>query len=610
MSMSVNAASSSSTSRNPSARQNRLATSSGMSVRSGHLGLGQAVPGRDQHAVDDQQVEDVVLDGPVDLLVGAAQIEQQEAHPGQGLDPVDVRVLVLGVGRVVRHPPTLGRVTPCGVRSTGAYTGRVDPPRSAPGEHRPRPGARGPSWYPIKAFHEAKGRLDHALTASERADLARSMAAQVVEAAAPLPVAVVCDDNEVADWARVRGALVVWEPGRGLNGAVEAGVEHLRDAGVAHVTVSHADLPRAEPHRRRGLGAGHHPGARPLRQRHQRDRRPDRRRLPVLLRAGLVRPAPGRGRTDSACRCGCSTSPTWPGTSTSPATWSRRPPRASLLRDRRRPGPRIPLRSGRRPDSRPATSSTRRPSPSTCQRRRSRWPSAPTPTTSSSAPGPRSPSGRRPGAASTTSSSPTAPRAVGTPTTTSGVWWRARMQECREAAARIDGTTATDGDRVRFLGAVDGELVNDIDARREVARVIREVRPDVLFGHDPWRRYRLHPDHRAAGFLTLDALVAARDPHFFPELGARAAPPDGPPAVGSRSPQPRRAHGGLRRRQGRCPDVPPQPAWRAPWVSPPHDGPATSARQMLAARIGWQLAQHGAVAGLDSGEAFHLIDQL
>ena len=114
--------------------------------------------------------------------------------------------------------------------------------------HRPDPdlglGQRA-VLVPIKAFHEAKGRLDHALTAAERSALARSMAAQVLEAAAPLPVAVVCDDLDVADWARARGALVVWEPGRGLNGAVEAGVNHLRDAGVAQVTVSHADLPRA-----------------------------------------------------------------------------------------------------------------------------------------------------------------------------------------------------------------------------------------------------------------------------------------------------------------------------------------------------------------------------
>jgi LmbE family N-acetylglucosaminyl deacetylase len=45
------------------------------------------------------------------------------------------------------------------------------------------------------------------------------------------------------------------------------------------------------------------------------------------------------------------------------------------------------------------------------------------------------------------------------------------------------------------------------------------VRPDVVLGHDPWRRYRLHPDHRNAGFLVTDGIVAARDPHFFPEQG-------------------------------------------------------------------------------------------
>ena len=54
-----------------------------------------------------------------------------------------------------------------------------------------------------------------------------------------------CDDNEVAEWARARGALVIWEPGRGLNGAVEAGVDHLARLGVTQVTVAHADLPRA-----------------------------------------------------------------------------------------------------------------------------------------------------------------------------------------------------------------------------------------------------------------------------------------------------------------------------------------------------------------------------
>ena len=117
-----------------------------------------------------------------------------------------------------------------------------------PGVHQPDRGlglgARA-VLVPIKAFHEAKRRLDHTLSASERSELARAMAARVLDAAAPLPVAVVCDDNDVADWARERGALVVWEPGRGLNGAVEAGVDHLRAAGVRQITVSHADLPMA-----------------------------------------------------------------------------------------------------------------------------------------------------------------------------------------------------------------------------------------------------------------------------------------------------------------------------------------------------------------------------
>lgn len=98
---------------------------------------------------------------------------------------------------------------------------------------------------PVKAFSVAKQRLGSALPDETRRALVRRMAERVVAAAAPLPVAVVCDDNEVADWARVRGALVVWEPGRGLNGAVEAGVGHLAAMGVEWVTVAHGDLPRA-----------------------------------------------------------------------------------------------------------------------------------------------------------------------------------------------------------------------------------------------------------------------------------------------------------------------------------------------------------------------------
>ena len=49
--------------------------------------------------------------------------------------------------------------------------------------------------------------------------------------------------------------------------------------------------------------------------------------------------------------------------------------------------------------------------------------------------------------------------------------------------------------------------------------MLREVRPEVVLGHDPWKRYRLHPDHHHAGLLACEGIVASRDPHFFPEQG-------------------------------------------------------------------------------------------
>jgi 2-phospho-L-lactate guanylyltransferase len=102
---------------------------------------------------------------------------------------------------------------------------------------------------PVKAFHQAKRRLGSVMADPEREQLVRSMATHVVSACAPLPVAVVCDDEVVARWATNLGAAVMWEPGQGLNGAVRAGVDRLAHAGTRWVTVAHGDLPRA-----RGLG--------------------------------------------------------------------------------------------------------------------------------------------------------------------------------------------------------------------------------------------------------------------------------------------------------------------------------------------------------------------
>lgn len=98
-----------------------------------------------------------------------------------------------------------------------------------------------------------------------------------------------------------------------------------------------------------------------------------------------------------------------------------------------------------------------------------------------------------------------------------------RQEEQRQASLRLGGKG-----EVTFLGWPDGELASGLRQRWQVAACIRAVKPDVVLGHDPWKRYRLHPDHRHAGFLLVDGVVAARDPHFFPEL---ADPPHRPTAM-------------------------------------------------------------------------------
>lgn len=87
-----------------------------------------------------------------------------------------------------------------------------------------------------------------------------------------------------------------------------------------------------------------------------------------------------------------------------------------------------------------------------------------------------------------------------------------RQREQRAAAAALGATG-----QVAFLGWPDGELDSGLRQRWEVAYWIRRLQPTVVLGHDPWKRYRLHPDHRHAGLLVCDGIVAARDPHFFPE---------------------------------------------------------------------------------------------
>lgn len=175
-----------------------------------------------------------------------------------------------------------------------------------------------------------------------------------------------------------------------------------------------------------------------------------------------------------------------------------------------------------------------------------------------------------------------------------------RKDEQREAARRLGG-----GD-VEFLDFVDGELASGLGERKAVVAVIRRLRPEAVLGHDPWRRYRLHPDHRHAGWLAVDGLVAAREASMFPELGRAHRPralllweADEPNHVERAGSAERKVEALLAHRS----------QYRSTLGVEPTEGGLAGVDE-LRRRIERQLADHGGVAGVRSGEAFRLVTDL
>jgi LmbE family N-acetylglucosaminyl deacetylase len=99
-----------------------------------------------------------------------------------------------------------------------------------------------------------------------------------------------------------------------------------------------------------------------------------------------------------------------------------------------------------------------------------------------------------------------------------------RRAEQERAAARLNATVIT-------LGYEDGVLQPTLGLRRDLVRVMRQVRPHVVVANDPtvWFRHRQyinHPDHRAAGQAAIEALYpAVKKPGIFPELLAEGHQP-------------------------------------------------------------------------------------
>ncbi|MFN2250776.1 MAG: PIG-L deacetylase family protein [Anaerolineae bacterium] len=90
-----------------------------------------------------------------------------------------------------------------------------------------------------------------------------------------------------------------------------------------------------------------------------------------------------------------------------------------------------------------------------------------------------------------------------------------RLVPLREREQRAAGRTLGVDD-ITFLKLGDGEISPDLELRHAITREIRKHRPDVVVTHDPallyWDHYINHPDHRAVGQATLDAVFpTARD---------------------------------------------------------------------------------------------------
>jgi len=101
----------------------------------------------------------------------------------------------------------------------------------------------------------------------------------------------------------------------------------------------------------------------------------------------------------------------------------------------------------------------------------------------------------------------------------------------QQNAAEVIGASA-----VHFMDRADGYLIPDISLRREVVRIIREHKADILVTCDPQNLFALyginHPDHRACGQVVLDAVFpAAGNIAYFPELDAEGYRPHMPREV-------------------------------------------------------------------------------
>lgn len=87
--------------------------------------------------------------------------------------------------------------------------------------------------------------------------------------------------------------------------------------------------------------------------------------------------------------------------------------------------------------------------------------------------------------------------------------------------------------QIHFMDYLDGTLTPSLETRRAVARMVRQVKPDILVTCDPTNYFPNdasinHPDHRAAGLIVIEGYFpAANNFLYFPDLLEEGLEPHG-----------------------------------------------------------------------------------
>ena len=98
---------------------------------------------------------------------------------------------------------------------------------------------------------------------------------------------------------------------------------------------------------------------------------------------------------------------------------------------------------------------------------------------------------------------------IGHATMAGGPLAKRRTAEVKKAA-KVLGI-----DESQVLDIHDGELMPTLENRKEIVRLIREWKADIVISHRP---YDYHPDHRYTGILVQDAAFMVTVTHYCPDV--------------------------------------------------------------------------------------------